>query len=89
MVSEIPTILLFVYVRLHADAVTTGSFDDSVHFKIASCAGAIVKAFKSECRRVPVHDFIWLAFTSSSHRKFEEMPIQVKICRFSYCPIYI
>lgn len=78
MVSEIPTILLFVYVRLHADAVTTGSFDDSVHFKIASCAGAIVKAFKSECRRVPVHDFIWLAFTLSSEQKVEEVIFTIK-----------
>lgn len=71
MVSKIPTILMFVYVRLHADAVITGSFDDSVHFKMASYAGAIVKAFKGECRRVAVHDLIWLAFTSRSHRNLK------------------
>ena len=52
-------------------AVTTGSFDDGVRFKITSRACAIVKAFKRECRRAHVHDFIWLAFTSSSQQKFE------------------
>ena len=55
--------------------MTTGSFDDGVRFKITSCACAIVKAFKRECRRPPVHDFICLAFTSSSERKSEEASI--------------
>ena len=53
--------------------MTTGSFDDGIRFKITSRACAIVKAFKGECRRVPVQDFIWLAFTLSSERKCEEM----------------
>ena len=71
--------------------MTTGSFDDVVRFKITSRTCAIVKAFKCECRRVPVHNFIWLAFTSSSEGKFEEMSILVKICsfRFSYRSINI
>ena len=57
------------------NAVTTGSSDDGLRFKITSCACAIVKAFKRECRRAPVHDLNKLAFTSSSQRKVKEVSI--------------
>ena len=55
----------------------------TVRFKITSCACAIVEAFKRECRRAPAHDFLWLAFTSSSEKRFEEVSIYVKICFFA------
>ena len=62
--------------------MTTGSFDDGVRFKITSCACAIVKAFKRECRHAPVHDFIWLAFALSSERRFEEIVYRSKYVFF-------
>ena len=54
---------------------TLRSDDGNFRFKITSCACAIVKAFKRECRRAPVHDLYKLAFTSSSQRKVTEVSI--------------